>query len=173
MNKNQVFELQQSTKSNPIAQSIFTVLALRKRGRNTISVQALTEKMKHEGFNYTKKQCGDVLRTLDKLGLGHVEEDRKGRVKRLKDIKATLRSIGEVAVGQSNRLMPSLFRPNPYKKPQQRRISMNPKTMREVEQPPMSLSLIVGKYNIKLEMPGEMSTPEIINIITKLKGGSL
>lgn len=100
MIKSEVIEaLQKEAKENPVSNAVFHVWALRKRTRNVVVLQSLYNKMKKEGFNYSKAEYAPTLQLVAVLGFGTLHKDAKGRIRGLKDIKTTLQSIGTVACG--------------------------------------------------------------------------
>lgn len=79
------------------------VFSQRERARSQVTIGALTLRMEHAGFHFKRSQYEEVLKSLASLGLGKL--DAKGnKVKALRDIRVTLQSIGQVAVGSQDTL---------------------------------------------------------------------
>lgn len=76
-----------------------TAFALRERTRNIITIQRLVKTMKDHGFDYSREEYREVLVELSYIGLGRLIK-KNGKVRALTDIKHTLMSIGQTALGQ-------------------------------------------------------------------------
>lgn len=93
--------LQDQRTKDPVLDAVCTVFAARQRARDRVTMQALRERMKKEGFLYADADYARILKLLGTLGLGRIHADHKGRVIALSDIKVTLQSVGMAAVGQA------------------------------------------------------------------------
>lgn len=93
--KEVISTLKLEAKKSPAADAVFHVWALRKRARSIVTLAALDQKMRQEGFHYAKSDYAPLLKLLASLGVGHLSIDSKGRVVALKDIKTTLQSLGK------------------------------------------------------------------------------
>lgn len=87
------------------ANDVFHVFATRERTRNQVTVESLQARMTEEGFKHSNEEYGNVLKALADLGFGKIKTGRKGRIVALVEIKTTLQSIGEAAVGRRQILM--------------------------------------------------------------------
>lgn len=114
--KDAIKSLRDEAKSNPAANAVFHVFATRKRARGNVTVSALMQRMKAEGFLYEGAQYADLLKLLAKLGFGRLQTDPKGRVKALTDVKTKLQSIGMAACGSNDDLTASAFKPKRHYK---------------------------------------------------------
>lgn len=107
--------LQDKRSQDPVMDAVLHTFASRQRARNIVTLAALYQRMKEEGFKYDEAEYARVLKMLGELGLGKVDFDSKGRIRSLKDIKVTLQSIGLAAVGQST-TMDQAHRRNRFQK---------------------------------------------------------
>lgn len=97
--------LRKEAETNRVAREVFVVFAMRDRARSIITVIALEQRMKANGFpNNTREDYAKVLTFLDKLGLGKLMVKQNGRVIGLKEIRIKLQSIGEVACNKVAKL---------------------------------------------------------------------
>src|SRR5262249_55747802 len=69
--------------------------AIRKRARATITVYALANRMKNEGFTFDKGQYVGILEKLAKAGVGTLVRNAKGRIVALTGISVALQSLGK------------------------------------------------------------------------------
>lgn len=90
------------SKSDPVVNAVLTMFGARERARDRVTLHALTQRMKDEGFVYDQASYIKVLKLLAKLGLGKLDIDPAGRVRALREVKVTLQSIGQAAVGQES-----------------------------------------------------------------------
>lgn len=87
-------KLKEEVKNNQVANAVFHLLATRKRTRSSLTLLALTQRMQGEGFKYSKKQYGEVLNTMAKLGVGTAITNYKGHCTGLKGIQVNLSELG-------------------------------------------------------------------------------
>lgn len=97
--------LRDEAKSNKVSASIFLVCAMRERSRSSLTIAGLVQCMKRKGFTYERYQYEEFLAFLGKLGLGEVVRSRTGKVRALKNIHIQLKSIGNTAMNNSERLV--------------------------------------------------------------------
>lgn len=106
MNTQTVVEiLKKEADKDTVFKDVAHVFAQRKRARRQVTVTSLAARMAKEGFDYSKSEYARVLKRLSDLGLGSLQQDARGRIKALKDIKISLQSIGAAAVGSSKNLV--------------------------------------------------------------------
>lgn len=86
------------------------IFAMRERSRSVITIHNLIVSMSKEGFNFTKKEYTDVLTFLGSVGLGKLDYDSKGRLRALKNITATLQSIGLTALSKRETIQRQLVK---------------------------------------------------------------
>lgn len=94
MTTNQVVQTLKQQASDPVANAVFHMWALRKRARNEVTINGLHARMKAEGFVHSKTQYEPLLKLMATLGLGKLSTDAKGRVIALREVKTTLQSLG-------------------------------------------------------------------------------
>lgn len=105
MEKKQVVEvLKKTATKSKVANDVFHAWALRERTRNVVTVEALAQRMKKEGYEYPNHEYAALLRQLSQIGLGKLETSATGKVKALTDVRLTLQSIGQAAVGDDKSL---------------------------------------------------------------------
>lgn len=98
MNKEQLIQsLKSETAKNPIFKAVMYMFAMRKRARYRVSISALTQKMRQEGFSYPKEDYARVIKFLIDHKLGEQELNRNGRLIGIKGLTLTLQSIGQAA----------------------------------------------------------------------------
>lgn len=94
--------LQDKAKSDKTFQSVCTAFAIRERARSQVSVQSLTQTMVAHGYkDFTKEDATKVIGFLANQKLGTLYKDTKGKIRALVNVKYTLQSIGQVALGDS------------------------------------------------------------------------
>lgn len=99
--QNQVIEqMRIKAATVPHFNAVFHLFAARERARAQVTLSTLRLSMAQEGFKFTDEQYSEVLQFLASLGIGRLDMDSKNRVRALKDIKVTLQSVGQAAVGK-------------------------------------------------------------------------
>lgn len=81
------------------AADFFLSCATRQRGRGTLTVQAVEQRMLKEGFNHAADEYRSVLNKLAEVGFGSTSFDRQGRLRALVNITTQLKDIGLAVVG--------------------------------------------------------------------------
>ncbi len=105
MNQNEaIVSLKKVVESDKAASAVFHVFALRKRARHMVTILGLMQRMKAEGFEYSRGQYEAILKIMAEHGFGKLEKDPKGQVTALKDIKTTLQSLGKAVLSQDEKL---------------------------------------------------------------------
>lgn len=97
IDKEVVQKLKTETKSNPAADPFFHLLATRERSRSSITLGALSQRMKEEGFAYTRDQYRGLLKAMSTSGIAVAVVSRKGNITGVKDIKINLADLGKAA----------------------------------------------------------------------------
>lgn len=169
MAPNEVIQvLKKEAETNPVANAVFHVFAIRRRARNSITIIGLTQKMKVEGFDFDTQKYADILRLLASLGFGKLDIDSKGKVRALKEIKTTLQSIGKVACGDKESLrnfkVRNKFIDMPVRKNQ------DPDSPKEVHTlglrtTQMNLALSINGKIVTIPVPKNLTTNEIALLI--------
>lgn len=98
--------LRDKAKSSKIASDIFTVCAMRERSRASLTIAGLSQRMKAKGYHYDRNEYEQFLAFLGNLGLGDIVTSRTGRVRALRNIHITLKSIGDAAMNNDKFLRP-------------------------------------------------------------------
>lgn len=177
LNNEAVEVLKKEVESNPAANAVFHVFALRRRTRAQITMHGLSQRMKLEGFEYRSDQYAHVLKLLAKLGLGKLEVDSKGRVRALKEVKATLQSIGVVACGDKstvkvynkrNKFMKVYSNPAP-ETPKQQENSPKPELVPDSSNNVIILSVPIKHKYIDISVPKDLNAEEIAALIYKFQ----
>lgn len=134
MNKNELISrLRTEASTNPAANAVFHMWALRLRARFTVTIGSLSAKMRAEGFHYTNGDYANLLKFLAGLGFGTLDVSPTGRIKALKDINITLQSIGKAACGGNNELFS--YRPRNHFKNLVVRHTTRPPLIAVIERP--------------------------------------
>lgn len=90
--------------------AVLHMFAARERARAQVTLAALSNRMKEEGFSYDRADYARVLKLLANLGVGRLDTGQNGQVRALKDVKVTLQSIGNVSVGSGTTIEQLSFR---------------------------------------------------------------
>lgn len=98
--KQVVASLREEAGKNPTFNAVCHILALRERSRSRITLASLMVNMKREGFTFSKESYTKVLEFLASLGLGKLDFNVRGQLRSIKGVKATLQSIGLVAISK-------------------------------------------------------------------------
>lgn len=182
MEKTQVIEtLKKEAKSNPTANAVFHVWALRERTRDQVTLEALTAKMHREGYEFEKSEYAALLDKLGKLGFGTIRV-KNGRTEALTGVKTTLQSIGSAALGERQRLqdwhqknrftelaasaerrqpaevVPPVVVPTPSEKPA------------IIERTKIKIVLDINGRSVDVIVPETMRSEDITALIKKLRG---
>lgn len=105
MYKAEVIEsLKKEAATNPMAKAIFEMWCQRKRARNSVTVGALKQRMDGLGYKYPIAVYQNLLQFLAKLGFGKLESGPKGNIRALREVRTTLQSIGQTAIGETVKL---------------------------------------------------------------------
>lgn len=178
MEKSQIVEaLQKEAKTNPASSAVFHVFASRERARSTVMLTSLYNGMKKEGFSFSRADYVSVLKLLNSLGFGTLYQDSRGRVLGLKNVKTTLQSIGEAALGNSNVNFQS-FRPrNRYTNLQPRNQNIReiyPRSPLEApvkakEDCKVNLEVDINGKTIHIPMTKNLTSEDIASLINRLQ----
>lgn len=98
LDKNVIEKLKVETKNSPTVNAVVHLLALRKRSRGTLTLNAITQRMRTEGFTYSAGEYREVLSTLATIGVGTPIVNRLGNCVGIKDIRVNLSELGKAAV---------------------------------------------------------------------------
>lgn len=168
-----ITNLKKEAQSNPIAGDVLKMFAERKRARHVVTLGALEQRMKKEGFSHNRDEYASVLKFLASQGFGHLETDKKGRVKALKEVKMTLQSIGQAAVGKQMSLA-ALKQRNKFNQLQARTSALSatadiikPKTGNGTGFP-VSITVVVNGKPVNLRVPKEFNEKDIGELVVKL-----
>jgi hypothetical protein len=170
-----VEKLASEAKVNPVWNAVAHVFALRERARSQVTVSALSQRMKDEGFTYERKDIEDVLKLLSSVGVGKLVKDSEGRIDALVDIKLTLQSIGKVAAGQDMEIhgfrRKAKFSRLPRRGRHVERKVVPFKPVAAPKQPDarVILTVVVGGKSINIPVSG-LTPQEIANLISDLRG---
>ncbi len=177
MDTNQmVAKLKEESTNNTVRQDVLAVLACRKRSRTTLNVTALLQRMKREGFNYSRSDYAGVLEWLCKLEVGRLIRTKRGLIKGLADIKYTFGSLGDTALGdKSPRSLKHRTKFSVIKAGRRKKLEvMGAAPASSSSFPPSdnnktkSLHLAVGDRHIEITMPDSMSAVELLSFINDL-----
>lgn len=166
MNKT-IETLKNEAKQSQAFNAVCHVFALRRRTRFTLSINSLTQKMKNEGFDFSRKEYENVFKALHNAGLGELVKNKNGRLVGMKNIKNTLQSIGKAACGEQTTFITAQ---KPVKAIPIDLPSIHPKTIIE-RRVNHDLGLIVhvdGKP-ITLQLPKDLDVKDLSKLILKLR----
>lgn len=190
-------KLKELYNADEAARALFGVWAKRSRTRTTVTTGAIAQTMKLEGFNYPRSVYAEILRFLNVIGLGTVMYSIRGKVAALTEVKATLQSIGAVAMGTAPALSYRRYRglggiraassppkaiPIPFtiKPPTMKPKVFAPAADKEmldvmwkesdkVQQKKLTLSFQMKDKTFVLELPRNCTGEEIADLVNKLQ----
>lgn len=147
------------------------MFASRQRTRHQVTLRALSMRMKKEGFEHKDAEYAQVLKLLSESGFGTLEKDGKGRVKALKNVVATLQSLGAAVAAKGKSVQSS------HPRPKFRTIVSNVVTDNADKTPStpirltsdISLTLKIGNRPVNLPMPSDLTAEEIGYVVAKLR----
>lgn len=91
--------LKAGIKENKALEAICFMFALRERSRSTIKVPSLMQKMRREGFMFSREDYDRAVKVLVQAGVGQPILNRRGRLVGLGNIKMSLQDIGKAVYG--------------------------------------------------------------------------
>lgn len=161
-------KLRKAAQADKVFNDIFHVFAARQRARRMVSVSALAQRMKKEGFNYAKNEYRRFLKFMSSLGLGKLVIDRSGAVRALEGVTVSLQSIGLVACSQGADSFRGL--------PEKNRFKDLPVSIEDQPRPENKVSLTltfnINNKMIPIELPSSMSRQDIAELVARLSRGS-
>lgn len=155
--KDIVQKLKSETQNNPAAAPVFHLLALRRRSRGTITLSALSQKMRKEGFEYSNAQYRDLLGAMSKVGLGNPVLNRVGNCVGIKNIKVNLADLGKAACNEKE--TSQLVR--------ERRVSDK---VVDIMIKNSTLDVSINGTEATLQFPNGLSARELMVLLEKLQG---
>lgn len=175
-NQELIVALRKLATDNKTANAVFHVWALRERARSMVTLDSLAQKMKEEGFIYTREELCLVLKDLATLGVGRLKTTN-GRVSALEDIRVTLQSLGIVACGTVRPDLSALepFRHRnkfakvvtPKKLFEERRRAM-PTAPASTDDPPSAITVTYGGLSLTVGVPKDMPAEDTAKILARL-----
>ncbi len=160
-------EISAEATRNKTFYEVCLVLACRERSRNTLTVTALVQKMKEEGFEHQPGDYREVILKLHAFGIGELMKSARGTAVGLKNLEVTLQSIGQAGVGTGVTL-------DTYKgKLRQEKLPLPKEVVHEivgVEAPkPMTINLTINIKGVPVNMSMPANGEVISELINKLK----
>lgn len=161
--------LRNEAANNPVARDVFHMFAQRERTRHQVTVEALSQRMKAEGFMHSDDQYRGVLKLLGGLGFGKVETNAKGRVIALKDVKTTLQSIGAAALKQEKKLE-SFTQANRYQAlVATAELLKKAPTGQTKSGLPVSITVVINEKAVNFRVPKELNANEIADLVLRFR----
>lgn len=173
--KEVIQKLKTETKNNPAANPVFHLLALRRRTRGTITLGALAQKMRREGFEYTNDQYRELLNTMAVAGVGSPVVNRVGNVVGIKNIKVNLAALGKAALDAKELEALGVIAEAPKaRRTNDRRIAIKPlRGYAEVRIKNSSLDVSINGTEAIIQFPKGLSAGELTSLLEKLQGRDL
>lgn len=152
--------------NNPVSNSVFHLFATRQRTRGNVWLNNLHTQMSVAGFSYSKEEYAGTLKFMASLGLGALKTTARGHIKGLYDIKLTLQSIGEAALGKDVKIKSYAPRPKFM-----RLVVPTPKAATETKIVglDMDLNLVIRVHGkpVQIEIPKNFTNDEIALLLSK------
>lgn len=169
--KEAVQKLKSETKSNPAVNAVFYLLALRERNRSTLTLGALTQRMKEEGFNYSRDQYRDVLSKFAKHGIGAPVYNKRGNCVAIKDIVVGLSELGRAALDAKE--VSAIEQGVVHK----RRVSDKAPQIKPADTvgalPVTKIEVAMDGKPITIQCPAGMSAVEMVRLVERLQAKGL
>lgn len=174
-----VVGLKNEAAANPVARAVFEFWAARERSRRMVTIHALKQKMGKLGLTFTRDQYAEFLKKLAALNLGRIEQNSKGGVVALRDVRITLKSIGQAAIGGADTSISLKMTKVRNRFANLEAVKAAPKDMKEAAMaawnaPERKLSVKVavavkGKV-FNIDIPKNASSADIADLIAHLQG---
>lgn len=164
--------LKQSVKSNAAHNAVLHMWALRQRARFQVTLAALKQKMKAEGFDFPDAEYAALLRIMAQLGLGTIVADKRGKVTALKDIRITLQSLGQAVIGNSAKLESYRQRTSYIElpKPVDKSGTETPPTVKLTAfETPVIVTFIVNGKPVNVSFPKEANAEDIGTVVERFQ----
>lgn len=166
-----VDSLKKEATVNPVANAVFHVFATRERARSVLTLQALQRRMKREQFTYPVSKYAELLKLMSSLGLGKLDIDPKGRIRSLKEIKASLQSIGMAACTDSKELKSNKQRARfitmPVRPPKQSPIQ----AVAEYIKKDIGVVAYINGKALTFQIPKELDPKDVMDLIQLFRDG--
>lgn len=164
-----VTKLRNQASKDKAFNAVCHIFAMRERSRAQVTLSSLMATMLREGFSFDRKQYVEVLKFLASVGLGRLDAEKNGRVKALKDIKVTLKSVGLAAVSKQDALdkasFSNTFKPLPSVSAQQPQGEAESVHVRY----PAKLTVSFDKDEVStFSLPKGISAKELGELLTQL-----
>lgn len=162
-----VKKLREYTAASEAFAAVCHVFAQRERARSQVTVGALMLRMEHAGFHFKRAQYEEVLKTLAALGVGRLEA-KNNKVKALRDIRLTLQSVGQVAVGKQE--APDIFnRRNKYTNLPAARQGTKPSQGKQETKYPIAIVATIRGEDVSFPLSFELTGAQICVLIQNLQ----
>lgn len=86
---------------NKVFADVCLMLYARERTAAKLNISTIKKAMQASGFKHSRADYVNVLRFLNRLGLGQLELSKRGKVRALVGLTVTLQSIGKAALSDS------------------------------------------------------------------------
>ncbi len=162
--------LRDRAKESPVFNAMVHAFALRRRTRRQVTINNLYWTMYNEGFKYTKDDYQKELDFLAGLGLGSLDKKQDGTILALKNISATLQSIGFTALNKKQNLKRAFFKELTQAK------SNKPAKLTSLDSPNIpykaKVSFEINGKRVGLDLEPNVSPSELFAILFELNSKS-
>lgn len=158
-NEQIVNELKKEASTNKLANAVFHMFALRRRARGVLTIHALKQSMKKEGFEFKASEYEGLFKTLSTIGVGKLDIDYKGRIKGLKDVKLTFKSLGEAALGKNQSI--SSFK----NRPQFNDLKPEERVLKTEDHNTLTLCLQIDNKPAELKIPKTINVVDLVEVL--------
>lgn len=165
--KDMIQKLKTETKSNPAASAVFYLLALRERNRSTITLGALSQRMKEEGFDYSRGQYREVLGFMAKHGVGAAVYNNRGNCVGIRDIKVNLADLGQAALDAKE--VTAIEQGVTMRRRASDRVPQIKRVDTVGVLPVTKIEVVMDGKPLKIECPAGMSAAELVRLVERLQ----
>lgn len=165
-NKQLIEQLKVKAEKSEVLRAIIDVFSKRERTRSTVTVPALSNKLKANGTAFSREDCRAALKDLANLGLGSAIKDSRGNIQGLKNIILNLNQIGNEVKGS-----PYVLPKHGLKQPNVGR----PAILRKAPENRPNVSITVSFHGkpLTLDIPKGFNGKDISDLISTLSGAKL
>lgn len=170
MNTKQLVErLKSEVIENKAFNDVFTMFSKRERTRDKVNLYSLIRRMELEGYKHDTNDYADILKKMADLGLGELELNKKGQIKSLKNIKITLQSLGNAAIGKGTQQLETFSQKNSYQKLTVDASVVSKAATGAMAGYPVSITVVINGKPVNFRVPKELNENEIADLVVRFR----